>query len=168
MTRVSAILASPPWCVGLAAGGFFAMRAARAPIRFADCRRRQVAGRRGDDRRAVRADRRRGRRVTDAEAITGPTLVYFGYSFCPDVCPIDLSRNALAAADAGGAAATRSGRSSSPSTRSATRPRWCATSPRAIDPGLVGLTGTPEEVAAARPRPTRSTTARPATIPSIT
>ena len=40
-----------------------------------------------------------GRRVTDAEAITGPTLVYFGYSFCPDVCPTDLSRNALAAAE---------------------------------------------------------------------
>ena len=35
--------------------------------------------------------------MTDAEVITRPTLVYFGYSFCPDVCPMDLSRNALAA-----------------------------------------------------------------------
>ena len=26
--------------------------------------------------------------------ITQPTLVYFGYSFCPDICPFDLARNA--------------------------------------------------------------------------
>ena len=32
-----------------------------------------------------------GRRVTEAEVIDGPTLVYFGYTFCPDVCPIDTA-----------------------------------------------------------------------------
>lgn len=37
-----------------------------------------------------------GQTVTDAEVITEPTLVYFGYSFCPDVCPIDNARNAEA------------------------------------------------------------------------
>lgn len=31
-----------------------------------------------------------GRAVTDADVITGPTLVYFGYTFCPDICPIDV------------------------------------------------------------------------------
>jgi len=31
-----------------------------------------------------------GTTVTDAEVITGPTLVYFGYTFCPDICPIDV------------------------------------------------------------------------------
>ena len=25
-----------------------------------------------------------------------PSLVYFGYTFCPDVCPIDVARNAEA------------------------------------------------------------------------
>ena len=35
-----------------------------------------------------------GRTVTDADVITEPTLIYFGYSFCPDVCPIDNARNA--------------------------------------------------------------------------
>lgn len=30
-----------------------------------------------------------GRRITSAEVIDGPTLVYFGYTFCPDVCPVD-------------------------------------------------------------------------------
>ncbi len=32
-----------------------------------------------------------GRRVTAEEVIDGPTLVYFGYTFCPDVCPIDTA-----------------------------------------------------------------------------
>ncbi|MCL5776484.1 SCO family protein [Limibaculum sp. FT325] len=31
-----------------------------------------------------------GMPVTDADVITGPTLVYFGYTFCPDICPIDV------------------------------------------------------------------------------
>ncbi len=35
-----------------------------------------------------------GREVTDADVITGPTLVYFGYTSCPDVCPLDAVRNA--------------------------------------------------------------------------
>lgn len=37
-----------------------------------------------------------GATVTDADVITEPTLVYFGYTFCPDVCPLDASRNAEA------------------------------------------------------------------------
>ena len=34
--------------------------------------------------------------VTDADVITEPTLIYFGFAFCPDFCPLDLSRNAAA------------------------------------------------------------------------
>ena len=37
-----------------------------------------------------------GTLITDKEVIDRPTLVYFGYSFCPDVCPFDVARNALA------------------------------------------------------------------------
>jgi protein SCO1/2 len=37
-----------------------------------------------------------GRTVTDADVITEPTLIYFGYTFCPDVCPLDSARNAAA------------------------------------------------------------------------
>lgn len=37
-----------------------------------------------------------GVRVSDKDVITGLTLIYFGYSYCPDVCPLDLSRNARA------------------------------------------------------------------------
>jgi protein SCO1/2 len=37
-----------------------------------------------------------GQTVTDGDVITEPALIYFGYSFCPDVCPIDNARNAQA------------------------------------------------------------------------
>lgn len=37
-----------------------------------------------------------GTPVTDKEMFTKPTLLYFGYTFCPDVCPLDNARNAEA------------------------------------------------------------------------
>lgn len=37
-----------------------------------------------------------GRTVTDADIIDKPSLVYFGYTFCPDICPLDAARNARA------------------------------------------------------------------------
>lgn len=37
-----------------------------------------------------------GKTVTDKEVLAKPSLVYFGYSFCPDVCPFDAARNAEA------------------------------------------------------------------------
>lgn len=38
----------------------------------------------------------KGASVTEAEAIDKMSLVYFGYTFCPDVCPLDVTRNAEA------------------------------------------------------------------------
>ena len=37
-----------------------------------------------------------GETVTDKDVITKPSLLYFGYTFCPDVCPLDTVRNAEA------------------------------------------------------------------------
>lgn len=37
-----------------------------------------------------------GNAITDADIITKPTLIYFGYTFCPDVCPLDNARTAEA------------------------------------------------------------------------
>ena len=37
-----------------------------------------------------------GETVTDADVITEPSILYFGYTFCPDVCPLDSMRNAIA------------------------------------------------------------------------
>jgi protein SCO1/2 len=38
-----------------------------------------------------------GETVTDATLIDRPTLVYFGYTFCPDFCPTDAAGMAAAA-----------------------------------------------------------------------
>ena len=46
----------------------------------------------------------RGQMVTDAQVLDQPALVYFGYTFCPDVCPMDVARNVVVVeilADAG-------------------------------------------------------------------
>lgn len=35
----------------------------------------------------------KGVSVTDKDVIDGLSLVYFGYTFCPDICPLDMARN---------------------------------------------------------------------------
>ena len=34
-----------------------------------------------------------GNYVSEKDVITGASLIYFGFSYCPDVCPLDLVRN---------------------------------------------------------------------------
>lgn len=65
---------------------------------YAQCRSGAVAGGLdafGTDFTLTRQD---GQRVTEAEVFTRPSLLYFGYTFCPDVCPLDNARNAEAQA----------------------------------------------------------------------
>ena len=38
-----------------------------------------------------------GRTVSDRDVFSKPSLLYFGYTFCPDICPLDVLRNADAA-----------------------------------------------------------------------
>jgi len=59
---------------------------------FAQCRAGQAGADIGGPFTLV--DGATGKTVTDKEVIDRPTLVYFGYTFCPDVCPLDMSRNA--------------------------------------------------------------------------
>ncbi|WP_126975200.1 SCO family protein [Frigidibacter oleivorans] len=63
---------------------------------FADCRQGAVAGGAGAIGGPFELVDEDGRTVTDAEVITQPSLLYFGYTFCPDVCPLDVARNAEA------------------------------------------------------------------------
>lgn len=58
---------------------------------FAECRQGQVAG--GDIGGPFQLVDTSGQVVTDKEVLSKPSLVYFGYTFCPDVCPFDMSRN---------------------------------------------------------------------------
>ncbi len=63
---------------------------------FAECREGVVAGGVASIGGPFTLVSETGQSVTDAEVITQPTLVYFGYTFCPDVCPLDTVRNAEA------------------------------------------------------------------------
>ena len=61
---------------------------------FAACRQGAVGGGAiGGPFTLVNGD---GQTVTEADILTKPSLIYFGYTFCPDVCPFDNARNAEA------------------------------------------------------------------------
>ena len=57
---------------------------------YAECRGGQVAGNIGGSFSLINQD---GFEVTDVEVIKEPSLIYFGYTFCPDICPLDTYRN---------------------------------------------------------------------------
>ncbi|NSX53602.1 SCO family protein [Parasulfitobacter algicola] len=61
--------------------------------RFADCRTSVVAGGPSSIGGPFSLINQDSQPVTDQDIITEPTLIYFGYTFCPDVCPLDLARN---------------------------------------------------------------------------
>jgi len=63
---------------------------------FAQCQATQVAGDGNGIGGPFELVNAAGETVTDADVITEPTLIYFGYTFCPDVCPLDTARNAEA------------------------------------------------------------------------
>jgi protein SCO1/2 len=90
MTRLYAGLAALIAVLGL---GFMGWKAFldRPDDAFAQCRQGQVAG--GDIGGPFTLVNTAGQAVTDAEVLAKPALVYFGYTFCPDVCPFDMARN---------------------------------------------------------------------------
>ncbi|WP_050931611.1 SCO family protein [Aestuariivita boseongensis] len=95
MTRIYAIVAAAILVAGLA-GVYLSTQMNRSDDVFASCRSGAIAG--GSDQiggpfELVNAN---GETVTDQDVITEPSLVYFGYTFCPDVCPLDTARNAEA------------------------------------------------------------------------
>lgn len=88
MTRTIAIAATAAVLIALASAWYMGRSGEDT---LAKCGASQVAGDIGGSFELVDGD---GRTVTDADVITEPSLVYFGYTFCPDVCPFDVSRNA--------------------------------------------------------------------------
>ncbi len=62
---------------------------------FGECRESRVAGA-GDIGGPFELVSETGETVTDTDVITQPSLLYFGYTFCPDVCPLDNARNVVA------------------------------------------------------------------------
>jgi protein SCO1/2 len=145
MSRIIAPIAAIAAAV-LVGGSWLATRDAN-PDQFAQCRASAVAGGTaiGGPFELVNA---KGETVTDKDVITEPTMVYFGYTFCPDVCPLDVSRNAEAAdfLAEGGQSMTPLFISIDPNRDT---PEVVGDFAFNMHEKMIGLTGSPEQVKAA-------------------
>ncbi|MEM9756946.1 MAG: SCO family protein [Pseudomonadota bacterium] len=145
MTRTFAIAAVAVLAAILGGIGAALLLAPDRDSAFAQCRGAAVAGDIGGPFELVSET---GEPVTDETVITRPTLVYFGYTFCPDICPFDAVRNADAVdllAEAGHDVqavfiSVDPGRDT---------PEALAHFTDLIHDDMLGLTGTEEQVAAA-------------------
>lgn len=90
MNRIYAIAAATS-TIALLGGMFAYVQLNRSDDAFGQCRQGQVAG--GDIGGPFTLVNTAGQTVTDAEVLGKPSLVYFGYTFCPDICPLDMARN---------------------------------------------------------------------------
>lgn len=115
---------------------------------LAKCRRGQVAGGTDTIGGPLSLVDHTGKAVTDRDIITGPTLLYFGYTFCPDVCPADTARNAIAVdiLQESGMMVTPAMISIDPERDT---PQVMADFVSNLHERMIGLTGTPEQIKAA-------------------
>ena len=95
MSRIYAI-AAVCLVIAMTAGVFVYTRLAGTPDKYAQCRTTNIAGGASQIGGPFTLVDETGQTVTDADVIDQPSLIYFGYTFCPDVCPLDTSRNAEA------------------------------------------------------------------------
>ena len=148
MVKYVALIASAAMAALLAGVGISIWLGKSPDSAFAQCGGAAVAGGMGAIGGPFELVNSEGETVTDATVITEPSLVYFGYTFCPDVCPLDTARNAEAVdllTDAG----------------SSVTPVFISIDPDRDTPEVVGdfaynlhekmigLTGSPEQVKAA-------------------
>jgi protein SCO1 len=92
-----------------------------------------------------------GERVTDARFATSYRLIYFGYTYCPDVCPVDVQKLMQGFSKF---------EKDNPAAAKRVTPMFITVDPQrdtpavlttftaAFHPRLIGLTGTPAEIAA--------------------
>ena len=115
---------------------------------FAPCRESAVSGGAGSIGGPFTLVSETGETVTDADVITKPSLIYFGYTFCPDVCPMDAARNALAVdeLEADGHEVTPVFITVDPERDT---PETLTDFTANLHPRMVGLSGSPEQVRAA-------------------
>ena len=146
MTRIYAIVSALVALVFL--GGLWAVTGGQdSGDKYAQCRKTAVAGGAQIGGAFTLVDEN-GATVTDRDVIDQPSLVYFGYTFCPDVCPLDNARNAEAVEIL-------------ESRGDIVKPVFISIDPQRdtpeilrdftdnLHPRMVGLTGTPEQVKAA-------------------
>ncbi len=96
ITKYAAVLAGLAVVTGIGLSAWY-IRSAGSGDRFAECRQSRVSGGAGAIGGPFTLVDQDGNTVTQADILTQPVLIYFGYTFCPDVCPLDNARNAEAA-----------------------------------------------------------------------
>lgn len=86
-----------------------------------------------------------GEKITSDALIDGPTLIYFGYTFCPDICPIDtqIMVDAVDLLDARGIKVKPVFVTIDPERDT---PKELSYFAEAMHPRMIALTGTVEEV----------------------
>ena len=145
MLRIIAPVAAVTAAVAIA--GIYYVSQPKNDDQFAGCRASAVAGA-GAIGGPFELINGAGETVTDKDVITEPSLIYFGYTFCPDVCPFDVARNADAVD-----LVEQSGRSVTPVFISVDpqrdTPDVVADFAENMHDKMIGLTGTPEQVKAA-------------------
>lgn len=131
--------------VGLIGGTAGYVLVQRSADPFADCRAGAVGGDIGGPFTLVDET---GATVTERDVLTKPSLVYFGYTFCPDVCPLDMARTAEAVdiLEERGLDVTPVFISIDPERDT---PDVLADFTDNLHPRMIGLTGSPEQVKAA-------------------
>jgi protein SCO1/2 len=146
MTRIFAI------CAAVVALGFLAITlflgfGDDGDDKYAQCKNSAVAGG-GDLGGPFELVNSAGQTVTDKDVITEPSLIYFGYTFCPDVCPLDVARNAGAidVLAERGMSVTPVFISIDPARDT---PEIVGEFADNMHPKMIGLTGSPEQVKAA-------------------
>lgn len=144
MTKTYALAAGVALAALLAGSGYYVWRAQTAD-QFADCRSTRVAGGTELLGGPFTLVSETGETVTDADVLTVPSLVYFGYTYCPDVCPLDNLRNAEATylLDEQGIEIQPVFISVDPARDT---PQAMADFTDAMHPRMLGLTGTEEQV----------------------
>jgi protein SCO1/2 len=148
LQKAAAVAVGLVVAAGLAAGAWFAL-APTDDDPFAGCRATRVAAgaaRIGGEFTLVSET---GATMTAAEIIDGLTLVNFGYTWCPDVCPLDAARNAeVASILAAEGIALRTVFITVDPERDT--PEVVAAFTDLFDPAMLGFTGSAEQVEAAK------------------
>lgn len=145
-TRLSAVIAGGIAVAFLVASAGYVLLS-RPSDAFSECRQSNVAGSATIGGPFTLIDET-GATVTDADVLTEPTLVYFGYTFCPDVCPFDMARNVEAIEILRGQGYSANALFISIDPERDT-PEVLSEWTDYLHPDLVGLTGSPEQVKAA-------------------
>lgn len=145
MSRTIAIAALGVVAVGLGVTAGVLLTGGDDESQFAQCRESVVVG--GADQLGgpFTLVSETGETVTEADVLDGPTLVYFGYTSCPDVCPIDLFRNGEVAhlLDEQGVAITPVFITIDPARDT---PQQVAEYTDFMHPRMLGLTGSQEQI----------------------